>query len=248
MPPDRYTARRRTQRQVQADERAGQLAAFLGRSLLDARRKRALTQAMAAERAGISQSAWSSLERGRGAGISLRVWERACDAVYADLRAYLEGASAAEQPRDAAHLREQELVARIAAGGGWSVGSEAAIGGAGVADLVLRRPSETALVEIWNWFADVGDAFRSWDRKLERLAASGERRASGCWVVRATRRNRDLVATHRTIFGSRFPGSPASWLVSLGDPARPMPPQPAILWVSVKGDRLFSSRGVGARP
>jgi transcriptional regulator with XRE-family HTH domain len=181
MPPDRYTARRRTQRQVQADERAGQLAAFLGRSLLDARRKRALTQAMAAERAGISQSAWSSLERGRGAGISLRVWERACDAVYADLRAYLEGASAAEQPRDAAHLRQQELVARIAAGGGWSVGSEAAIGGAGVADLVLRRPSETALVEIWNWFADVGDALPFLGPQAR--ATRGKRRTKGLGML-----------------------------------------------------------------
>jgi hypothetical protein len=116
-----------------------------------------------------------------------------------------------------------------------------------VADLVLQRGSEAALVEAWNWFADVGDAFRSWDRKLERLASAGDRTTSGFWVVRATRRNRELVATHRNIFGSRFPGSAGGWLGAVTIPSKPMPRQPAILWASVRGDRLFVSRGVPAR-
>lgn len=247
MPAHRYTDQRRTHRQVKADHRADVLAAFLGRSLKDRRLGLEMTQAAASGVAGVSQSCWSLLEGGHAAKVSLRVWERAGDAVGADLRAYLERASAASQPRDVVHLRHQELVARIAADGGWDVDPEWHAGAAGVADLVLRRTSEAALVEAWNWFADVGDAFRSWDRKLERLASAGDRTTSGFWVVRATRRNRDLVATHRTIFGSRFPGSADGWLAALTTRSKPMPRQPAILWASVRGDRVFASRGVSAR-
>jgi transcriptional regulator with XRE-family HTH domain len=242
MPAHRYSGRRRTHRQVQADERAGQLAGLLGRSLKSARLDRGLTQAEAASTAGLSQSCWSDLERGHGAGVSIRVWQRAGDAVHGDLRAYLERSSAAEAPRDAVHLRHQELLARVAVDGGWSVDPEWSLGGAGVADLVLRCPSEAALIEVWNWFADVGDAFRSWDRKLERIGAGGDATVAGCWVVRATRRNRELLASHRTIFAARFAGRAAAWLAALNDAKRPMPSKPAILWVSVDGGRLFAPR------
>jgi hypothetical protein len=169
------------------------------------------------------------------------VWERAGDAVNSDLRAYLERASAADAPRDAVHLRHQELIARVAQAGGWTVDAERSVSGGGVADLVLTRSTEACLIEVWTWFADVGDAFRSWDRKLDRVASATGTRASGCWVVRATRRNRELLAAHRTLFRARFPGNPAAWASALADPGREMPRQPAILWVSVKGDRLLAA-------
>jgi transcriptional regulator with XRE-family HTH domain len=242
MPAHRYTGRRRTQRQVSADDRAHKLAVHLGRSLKQARGDRGYSQATAAAAAGLAQTSWSELECGLGAAVSLRVWVRAGDAVGADLRAYLERASAADQPRDAVHLRHQELVARLAMDGGWQVDPEASLTSAGVADLLLTRRSEVALVEIWNWFGDVGDAFRSWDRKLERLRSGTDDPVSGCWIVRATRRNRDLLASHRTIFAARFPASASHWLGALSDPRAPMPVQPAILWVAVNGDRLFARR------
>jgi hypothetical protein len=109
------------------------------------------------------------------------------------------------------------------------------------ADLLLTRGTDSALVEIWNWLADVGDAFRSWDRKLERLCAL-DQSASGCWVIRATRRNRQLVADHRTLFAARFPGSAGAWLRSFERLDAPMPDAAALLWVSVRGDRLIASR------
>ena len=242
MPAHRYTASRRTHRQVNADERAAQLAGFLGRSLRQARTDHGLTQAVAAEVAGLAQSCWSGLERGGGAGVSLRVWERAGDAVHADLRAYLERATGADAPRDAVHLKHQELLARIATRAGWTVDPELSLGEAGVADLVLRRTAEVALIEVWTWFADVGESFRSWDRKLERISAVGDEAMTGCWVIRATRRNRELVHAHRTIFAARFPGSSAAWLSALTERARPMPARPAILWVSVDGSRVFAQR------
>ena len=241
MPPHRYTRNRRTPRQVRADTRADHLATFLGRALLNGRRASNTTQAAAAGVAGISQSCWSDLERGRGASVALRVWVRAADALGSDFRAYLEAASDSAQPRDAVHLRHQELVASTAARVGWSIRPEQHVVGAGVADLMLTRGGRTALIEIWNWLADVGDAFRSWDRKLERLRTS-DPAASGCWVIRGTRRNRQLIADHRTLFAARFPASGAAWLRALERLHAPMPADPALLWVSVGGDRLFAAR------
>jgi transcriptional regulator with XRE-family HTH domain len=248
MPPGRFTQRRRTPGQVRSDERADQLAGFLDRALKDGRSSAALTQREAATRSGLSQSQWSGLERGHGANVSLRVWVRATGSVDADLRAYLERASGARGPRDAVHLRHQELVARIARGGGWSSSPETSISGAGFADLVLTRPNELALIEIWDWFDDVGDAFRSWDRKRERIGAAGQARVSGCWVVRATRRNRELVGAHGTLFAARFPASAREWLRAIGEPRRAMPDLPGLLWITVRGDRLFPARlGTRAR-
>lgn len=247
MAAGRYSQRRRSPRQAQADTRAGQLAAFLGRALRDARRTRGWTQARASQRAGLSQGCWSELERGRSAGMSLRVWVRASSAVEAELRAYLERATGADAPRDAVHLRHQELLARIAAHGGWQARAEQGLGGAGVADIVASRQNEMALLEVWDWFADVGEAFRSWDRKMERLQAATDHRVSGCWVVRATQRNRRLIAAHRTVFGTRFAGAAAAWLAALTDPRRPMPTKPALLWVSVSGERLVAAR-LGSSP
>ena len=226
---------------MRADERADQLASALGRGLKDARHRQDISQRVASSRAGLSQTAWSRLEAGAGARVSLRVLVRASWAVDADLHAYLEAATATHQPRDAVHLRHQELVARIARGGGWTAVPELHVAGAGFADVGLRRSERLALVEIWTWLADVGDAFRSWDRKLRRAADTGFD-ASGCWVLRATRRNRQLVADHATIFAARFPGKGAAWLAALSTRDEPMPAAPALLWVSVRGDRLFAAR------
>jgi hypothetical protein len=180
--------------------------------------------------------------------MSLRVWVRSSKAVGADLRAYLERATGADAPRDAVHLRHQELLARTAASGGWQSRPEHRLGGAGVADLVVSRRDELALIEVWDWFADVGDAFRSWDRKLENLQAQTDTRVSGCWIVRATQRNRQLIAAHRTMFGARFPGGGAAWLNALSARQCPMPATPALLWVTVGGQRLFAARLGGPRP
>lgn len=242
MPSHRYTQSRRTHRQVQADGRADALAAFLGRSLRNTRLGARTKQVEASAIAGISQSCWSELERGHGAKVSLRVWVRAGDAVGTDLRGYLERASGAQEPRDAVHLRHQELIARIAKGGGWRPEPEHDLGGAGVADLLLARAEERVLIEVWDWFADVGDAFRSWDRKLERLSARQGTRVSGCWAIRAMRSNRELVTAHRTIFAARFAGIGRSWLAALTDAGSVTPEQAGLLWVSVAGGRLFPSR------
>jgi hypothetical protein len=233
-----------------------QLAAALGRSLREARLAAGRSQRLAAADAGIAQSTWSVMERGLAANLSWRVWMRATHAVGADLHAYLDHASAAQRPRDSVHLRHQELVARIATRGGWKPRPEVETG-SGFADLVLRRSGETAsetaseiaLIEVWDWLPDVGEAFRSWRRKLERLEATrqprqpgDEARVSGAWVLRATRRNRTLLREHPALFRAQFPASGAAWLTALTVPSRPMPLEPAILWVSVDGTTVWPAR------
>jgi len=115
----------------------------------------------------------------------------------------------------------------------------------------VSEPAEYALMEVIDWFSDVGAPMRDWNRRLDavdRYAVArmvGNEplpRTSGCWVVRATRRNRDLIGRHGHLFRARFPGSGRLWLDSLTDPSVQMPREPALLWVSVAGDRLFASR------
>ncbi|MEO6350453.1 MAG: hypothetical protein ABIP53_07360 [Candidatus Limnocylindrales bacterium] len=43
-------------------------------------------------------------------------------------------------------------------------------------------------------------------------------------------------------FHARFPGSGHAWLAALGEPTNPMPNDPALLWVTVRGDRLYPAR------
>ena len=253
-------AAKRTPAQAAADRQADELAGRLGLTLKDARKQRRLTQRQAAQIAGLSPSTWSWLEIGRDGRVTMATLNRAAMALGSGLNAYLKQTSAASQPRDAVHLRNQELVIRAAVPGGWQslpeelIDREARTSRA--ADVLLCRvtkgqPTHYALIEIWDWFDDVGAAARDWGRRLEavdryaiaRMVTDGPLpRTSGCWVVRATQRNRSLVNEHRGFFRSRFPGSAHAWLTALTNPAATMPGQPALLWVTVNGARLFPSR------
>jgi hypothetical protein len=245
MPAGRYSGKRRTAVQVAADAEADRLAGALGRMLRDARGPDQ-TQAEVAAPVGLAQTSYSLLERGGGASVSLRVWVRAARGAGVDLHAYLEGTTAADAPRDAVHLRSQELVARTAVGGGWSVAPEVPLDagpGSRAADLVFRRDREIALMEIVNWMADAGGELRSWERRLARLRMSHPTQTvNGCVVLRATRRNRRLVLEHVTLFGAAFPAELNAWLRALTRRDAAMPATAGLLWISVDGRRLFASR------
>jgi hypothetical protein len=157
------------------------------------------------------------------------------------------------------HLKAQELVIRTARQGGWQGSAEVQIDGMAAtsrfADVVLQRPPrqprEIALIEIIDWFDDVGAPLREWPRRLEAMerraiaAMVGDAdppRVSGCWVVRATARNRDLIGQHSNVFRSTFPGSGRAWLTALTHPTTPMPLTPALMWIAVNGERIFPAR------
>lgn len=261
MPRRRRKFTRRTPLHVAADARAADLARSLGRALRDARVRRGLRQIDVGALAALSGSTISELERGLGHDVSLLAWVRAARAAGADLRAYLEAASAATAPRDAVHLRNQELVIRTAAMGGWRARAEAPIdrdpARSRSADVLLERLRgrlvEHLFVDIWDWFDDVGASLRAYERALARVeryaivtlapeASAEDVRVSGLWVVRATTRNRQLLADHRHLFRAHFPGSGGRALKALTDPSTAPQKESTWLWVSVSGDRLFSAR------
>ena len=247
-----------------ADRHASDLAQRLGAALRDARHRARLTQREAARRAGIAQATWSSLEIERDPRFTLATWDRAAFAVGTSLNAYFPQTTAADVPRDAVQLKAQELVIATAARGGWHGTAEAQLDSLAqtsrFGDVVLERPHraprDIALVEIIDWFADVGSQLREWPRRLEAL----ERRAigrmlegedvpniSGCWLLRATKRNRDLVGRHSNLFRSSFPGSGRAWIAAITRATSPMPNQPGLVWVAVDGERFYAPRQSHAR-
>jgi hypothetical protein len=110
---------------------------------------------------------------------------------------------------------------------------------------VARR--RLILNECWNTIGDVGAAARSSSRKLAELqdlatARWGTLAEVGLvWVVRATARNRALVARYPEVFASRFPGSSRRWLDALTTGAAP-PGQPGLVWCDVGATRLYEWR------
>jgi transcriptional regulator with XRE-family HTH domain len=267
---------RRTPRQVAADDASEALMRKLGAMLRDGRARMGLKQLEAATAAGISRSEWSELERGKSRA-TLHLINRAGSAVNAPLDAFLRHASAADLPRDASQLKGQELLIVTAQPGGWQGLPEEQIDRdartSRAADVLLFRERELvrqrervgqrelvgqrdthaceyALMEIIDWFHDVGEPLRAWSSRLaavERYAIARMHDdivpiTSGCWVVRATQRNRRLVADHANLFRARFPGSGRAWLAALTNPAVAMPTRPSLLWINVKGDRLFPVR------
>ncbi len=108
-----------------------------------------------------------------------------------------------------------------------------------------------AVVEIVDWFDDVGAAWRGLDAKVAtvardrasmELAGGPPTKVAGVLVVRGTRRNRLLVREFSTLFRTHFPERPVAWLAALQDPGRPMPAQPGFLWTDVRGSRLVAAR------
>ena len=111
-----------------------------------------------------------------------------------------------------------------------------------------NRQRVLILVECWNTIGDIGAAARSTSRKLaeaEALAIAvgddGPYRVAGCWVVRATRRNRELVSRYPEVFAYRFAGSSAGWLRTLNTGAT-APRQTGLVWADLNARRLVAWR------
>lgn len=240
-------ARRASATTIQARARADASARRMGISLREGRTISGWTQSELGQRVGLSQGEISRLERGLGSSASLETWACVGAAVGCELSVYLEAMSGASLPRDYEHLKRQQLVVETARPGGWAAWPEAEIDRlwrrSRSIDVLLERRQrhEIAVVEIWDFFDDVGGAWRGLDGKVATVRRRNPgSRAMGLIVVRRTRRNQGLVKEFAPLFMARFPESSA-WLRALAGDA-PMPPAPGFLWTDVKGTRLIKAR------
>jgi transcriptional regulator with XRE-family HTH domain len=217
-----------------------------------ARRRRKWTQAELGRRVGLAQSTISQVERGEGGTLSLETWQRI--ALVPDLAFDLQlGRDALEAPADAGHAGIQELILRLARSAGLLRTYELPTKPADPSrstDVGLRDDDHRRLfhIECWNTFGSINASLRSTDRKradAEQLAiVTGHGEAYSvhvCWVVCATRRNRELVAQYPEIFASRFPGSSRAWVRALTT-GSPPPAEPGLVWCDVAMTRLFEWR------
>lgn len=255
--PDRRR-RRMGQRRAAGRARASELSLRLGRGLKEERNHQGATQQFIADRAGVTQSWISRMERGRGGSASLETWASVAAALDLQLVAFLEGVPGAERPRDYQHLKRQELVIGTARRGGWISHPELQLDPdsprSRSVDVALLRPvrQEAAVVEIWDFFDDIGAAKRSLDGKVasvERMLITGRGlgqgepyRVRGLWVVRGTIRNRRLVSEFATLFAAAFPARPEEWLRCLGDPGTAMPRSDGMIWSDTAATRLLAGR------
>jgi hypothetical protein len=115
-------------------------------------------------------------------------------------------------------------------------------------DVALVRPAtaEAVVVEIWNWFEDVGGALRGLDGKVAALRDALDPRVEwtvrALFVVRDTRRNRQLMIEIEPLFAARFPGNSRNWIRALTDPRQSMPNGDGLLWSDRTGTTLRASR------
>jgi len=162
------------------------------------------------------------------------------------------GRDALEQPADAGHLAMQELVLRLGRANGFTGEFEVPTRPAEPwrsIDVVLARPLRRVMIlnECWNTFGDIGAAARASLRKAAELEALATERwgedaqVRVVWIVRATARNRALLARYPEIFASRFPGSSRAWVRALTEGGEP-PAEPGLVWCDVAAARLLEWR------
>jgi transcriptional regulator with XRE-family HTH domain len=242
---------RRPELAVEADRLTRELRLRIGGEVKVLRERRVLTRSELADRAGLGRMVEGRIERGV-TNPDLEALHRIALALGRPLIVSFGGRDPDEPPRDAGHLALQELVLRLGRAAGYSGTFELATRPAEPwrsADVGLAAAAARRLihVECWNTIGDLGAAVRSSTRKQGELADLAvarwgtEGRSHLVWVVRATARNRALVARYPEIFARAFPGSSRRWveaLVSGGDP----PAAPGFVWADVAGTRLFAWR------
>ena len=241
---------RRSQLAIDADRRTRAQRLELGGEIRASRERRRWTQADIAARAGVDRQLIGRLERGT-TRLDVDLVQRVAIALGRHLEIRL-GRDTLEAPADAGHLAMQELVMRLGRTAGYTASFELPTRPAEPwrsIDVLLASPTRRVmiLVECWNTIGDVGAAARATARKaaeLEQLAVGkwgSNVRVGVVWVVRATSRNRTLIARYPEVFASRFPGSSRAWVDALTEGADP-PSRPGLAWCDVGATRLVEWR------
>jgi transcriptional regulator with XRE-family HTH domain len=227
-------------------------AVALGTAVRGSRKRRRLSQASLARQVGLSRQRLSDLETGKGAAAPAEVWF----ALAAALGRYLRFEFARDPMQelsDSGHLDIQELLLKLSAAGAWEqvfeARSRASSDRSVDVRLANRKSRRLVIGECWNTFGDLGAATRSSDRKVRdaeehAVAVAGDAEpfeVSLLWIVRDSKRNRELVARYQHIFSSRFPGSSQGWVDAITKGTQP-PKQPGLVCSDNRATRLFAHR------
>jgi transcriptional regulator with XRE-family HTH domain len=230
-------------------------AASLGERVHGARVRRGWTLAELGEKVGLTGTRIGQIERGIGSGSSIEVWFAL--AVVLDLPLKIEfGRDALEQPADAGHLAIQELMLRLARAIGVTRFFELPTKPQDPwhsIDVGWRDDARRVFIinECWNGFTNINGSVRSTHRKIadaEQLAAAASKdgqdsyRVAACWIVRDTRRNRELIGAYPEVFATAFPASSQAWVHALTNPIAPVPTAAGLVWSDVRSTRLFAWR------
>jgi transcriptional regulator with XRE-family HTH domain len=246
------TGKRQSRLQAETRRRLRPTLAREGEKVRSARKRRGWTQQRLGNESELSQTTISQMERGDGATLSIAAWQRVGIALDLPLDVRL-GRDSREETADAGHLGIQELVLRLGRAAGYGRTFELPTKPShpqlstdvGLVDPPNRR---LLLIECVNSVGDIEAATRSSDRKAREAEGLAIALGHGqpytvhvCWVVRSTRRNRELLARYPEIFASRFTGSSRAWvraLVAGGE----SPPGRGLVWSDLGATRLFDWR------
>ena len=220
---------------IQARQRAKEVARALGARVRQARARRGWSQHQLAVQVGITRFRIGQIERGDGAGVPLDLWHALGLVLKLPLRIEF-GRDALEEPTDAGHLKMQELMLRLARTLGITRFFELPTRSTDPAlsvDVGWRDDARRALIlnECWNTFGNINAAVRTTHRKIAEtsqlavtLGGGGEPFVvAACWIVRDTRRNRELIGRYPEVFATAFPASSSAWVRALTAPAAPVP-------------------------
>ena len=207
-----------------------------GRLVTTVRRHLQLRQIDVGRLAGVDQKVVSLVERGLLARVSVEKFRRVCAVLEIDPALDLRWRGGlGDRLIDRGHAELVELVASIHRDAGWTVIPEYSFnvfGERGSVDVLAWHPDRRVLliVEVKTRVTDLQAMLMSMSRKVRVVPGEVEeergwaRRAMGRVVVMAdTRTNRSMVAAHRTIFDSTFPGRTAEtrrWLTAPGEIGR----------------------------
>jgi transcriptional regulator with XRE-family HTH domain len=219
-----------------------------------ARKRRRWSLRTLGDKVGLTPSRMSQIERGHGRGASLEVWFALAQALGIYLRVDF-GRDPVQEPDDAGHLAIQELALRLGRETSRARLFELATKPTSPSlsiDVCLRDDAQRVLLihECWNTFGNINESIRSTRRKIaeaEQLAvvAGGERgpyRVAAVWIVRDTRRNREIVARYPEVFAAAFAGSSRQWLRALTASAAYPPRELGLVWCDLRATRLFAWR------
>ena len=235
---------KRSRLAIEASIEVTRIAAMLGRETRSARRRRHLTQAALGARVGLRQGRISDIERGRGDTLPLGTWVLLGLAVGRPVAVSLSrDLDPGDGLLDAGHLEIQEyLLARLALGSASrrvELPTRPADPSRSI-DVCLRDDHRRLIVvlEAWNRIGDLGAAIRSTNRKLAEAAGLAnalegetglEYRVAGCWILRATAANRNLVRAYPSVIQSALQGSSVGWVQALVSGSLP-PAKPGVVW------------------